>query len=123
SYGYKVEHRLLVAADYGAPTSRKRLYLIARCDGQPIVWPAPTHGPGRAQPWRSAAEIIDWSLPCPSIFERKRPLRPATLTRIAAGIRKFVLEAARPFIVPVTHPRDARVHSVDEPLRTVTGAN
>jgi DNA (cytosine-5)-methyltransferase 1 len=120
--GYAVEWRLLTAADYGAPTTRRRLFLVARCDGQPIRWPAPTHGKGRA-PWRTAAEIIDWSIPCPSIFDRKRPLAEATLRRIAAGVRRFVIEAAQPFIVPVTHPRDARVHALTEPLRTVTAAN
>jgi DNA (cytosine-5)-methyltransferase 1 len=121
--GYVVEWRSLVAADYGAPTSRRRLYLIARCDGQPIVWPEPTHGRGRAHPHRTAAEIIDWSIPCPSIFERKKPLAEPTLRRIAAGIRRFVLENGDPFIVPVTHPRDARVHNIREPVRTVTAAN
>jgi DNA (cytosine-5)-methyltransferase 1 len=121
-YGYRVEHRLLVAADYGAPTTRRRLFLIARCDGMPIEWPDPTHGRGRAHAWRSAAEIIDWSLPCPSIFERRKPLAEATLRRIAEGVRRYVLGAAKPFIVPVAHPRDARVHSIDEPLRTITCA-
>lgn len=119
--GYRVEHRELRACDYGAPTIRKRLFLVARCDGQPIVWPEPTHGPGR-KPWRTAAECIDWSLPCPSIFERERPLAEATLRRIAHGIKRYVLDAARPFIVPVTHQGDSRVHSADEPLRTVTSA-
>lgn len=121
--GYVTEHRVLVAADYGAPTTRKRLFLIARCDGQPITWPEPTHGKGRAHPWRTAAEIVDWSLPCPSIFDRPKPLADATLRRIATGVRRYVLDAARPFIVPVTHPRDARVHGIDEPVRTVTAAN
>jgi DNA (cytosine-5)-methyltransferase 1 len=120
--GYAVEWRCLVAADYGAPTTRRRLFLVARCDGQPIAWPAPTHGTGRAA-WRTAAEIIDWSLPCPSIFERRRPLAEATLRRIAAGLRRYVIDCAQPFIVPVTHPRDVRVHGLDEPLRTVTAAN
>jgi DNA (cytosine-5)-methyltransferase 1 len=122
-YGYRVEHRALVAADFGAPTTRKRLFVVARCDAQSIRWPAPTHGRGRAHAWRSAAECIDWSLPCPSIFERKRALADATLRRIAAGVRRYVLDAAAPFIIPVTHPRDARVHGVDEPFRTVTAAN
>lgn len=99
--GYVVEHRVLSAADYGAPTSRKRLIMIARCDGKPIVWPAPTHGPGRAHPYRTAAECVDWSIPCPSIFDRKRPLADATMRRIAAGIQRFVLEAKRPFLAPV----------------------
>lgn len=112
SYGYVVEHRTLVAADYGAPTTRKRLFLIARRDGEPIVWPEPTHakaGKGRRR-WRAAAEIIDWSLQCPSIFERKKPLAEPTMRRIAVGIWRYVIDAARPFIVPVTHPRDRRVH-------------
>jgi DNA (cytosine-5)-methyltransferase 1 len=122
-YGYTVDHRILVAADYGAPTTRRRLFVVARCDGQPIAWPDPTHGPGRGRPWRTAAEVIDWSIPVLSIFARRRPLAPATLRRIAEGTRRYVLEAARPFIVPVTHPRDARVHSLDEPVRTVTAAN
>lgn len=100
-YGYVVEHRLLVAADYGAPTTRKRLFLIARRDGEPIAWPEPTHGKGRARPWRTAAEIIDWSLPCPSIFERARPLAEATLRRIAFGVRRFVVDAPRPFLAPM----------------------
>ncbi len=121
--GYQVEHRSLIAADYGTPTTRKRLFLIARCDGHPIAWPEPTHGKGCAHPWRPAADIIDWSLPCPSIFERKRPLADKTLARIAAGVRRYVIEAARPFIIPVTHTGRTRVHGIDEPLRTVTGAN
>jgi DNA (cytosine-5)-methyltransferase 1 len=120
--GYAVEWRVLVAADYGAPTTRRRLFLVARADGAPIAWPEPTHGPGRAQPYRTAAECIDWSIPCPSIFTRKRPLAEATQRRIAEGVRRYVLEAARPFIVPVKSwggggngPR-----SIDEPMRTVT---
>jgi DNA (cytosine-5)-methyltransferase 1 len=121
--GYRVEHRTLVAADYGAPTTRERLYLIARCDGLPIVWPEPTHGAGRANPWRSAAECIDWTIPCPSIFERARPLADATLRRIARGIMRYVVDAAKPFIVPVkswgwkasNEPRD-----IDLPMRTIT---
>jgi DNA (cytosine-5)-methyltransferase 1 len=121
--GYRVEFRTLVAADYGTPTTRKRLFLVARCDGGPIVWPEPTHGAGRGRSWRPAAEIIDWSLPCPSIFDRPRQLAEATLRRIAAGIRRYVIEAASPFVLPVTHQGDARVHGIDEPLRTVTAAN
>lgn len=89
--GYRVEWRLLCAADYGAPTTRRRLFLIARCDGLPIVWPEPTHGKGRL-PWRTAAEIIDWSIPCPSIFDRKKPLAEATQKRIAEGLRRYVLD-------------------------------
>lgn len=120
--GYTIEFKPLVAADYGTPTTRRRLFLIARRDGH-AVWPEPTHGKGRPHPWRSAAEIIDWSIPCPSIFERKRPLAEATLRRIATGIRRYVIEAADPFIIPVTHQGDARAHSIHDPLRTVTGAH
>jgi DNA (cytosine-5)-methyltransferase 1 len=99
--GYQVQHRVLDAADYGAPTHRRRLILIARLDGEAIVWPEPTHGPGRL-PYLTAASCIDWSLPVPSIFGRARPLADATQRRIAAGLRKFVLEAARPFVVGQT---------------------
>lgn len=125
--GYVVEWRELRACDYGAPTIRKRLFLVARCDGAPIVWPAPTHAKEPAKgsgllPWRTAADCIDWSLPCPSIFERDRPLAEATLRRIAHGLKRFVIDAATPFIVPVTHQGDNRVHSIDEPLRTITSA-
>jgi DNA (cytosine-5)-methyltransferase 1 len=129
--GYKVEWRELRACDYGAPTSRKRLFLVARCDGLPIVWPKPTHGhpdsaevrSGHLQPFRTAAECIDWSRPCPSIFGRKKPLAEATCRRVAAGVMRYVVNSARPFIVPVTHSGDSRVHSADEPLRTITTAN
>jgi len=120
--GYEVEVRELRACDYGAPTTRKRLFVIARSDGLPVVWPEPTHGAGRA-PWRTAAECIEWVLPCPSVFERKRPLAENTLRRIARGVRRYVIEAAEPFIVPVSHAGDARAHSIREPLRTVTGAH
>ena len=127
SLGYAVEWRELRACDYGAPTIRKRLFLVARCDGQPIVWPEPTHAQKPAKgsglkPWRTAAECIDWTLPCPSIFERERPLADATLRRIAHGVMRYVVNAARPFVVPVTHQGDSRVHSIDEPLRTITTA-
>ncbi len=121
--GYDVEWRELVAADYGAPTTRKRFFLIARCDGRPIVWPEPTHAPadspevkaGEKKPWRCAAEIIDWSLPTPSIFASReeikewygitaqRPLRPNTMRRVARGVDKFVIKAASPFLVTVNH--------------------
>jgi len=121
--GYQLEYKSLVAADYGTPTTRKRLFLIARCDKAPIVWPEATHGKGRANSWRPAAEIIDWTLPCPSIFDRKKPLKEATMRRIAAGLKRYVLDAAEPFIIPVTHAGDSRVHGLDEPLRTVTGAH
>lgn len=99
--GYSVEFKTLVAADYGAPTTRKRLFLVARRDGRAPAFPARTHGAGKADAWRPAAEIIDWSLPCPSIFDRARPLAEATQRRISEGIRRFVIEAAEPFIIPV----------------------
>lgn len=121
--GYEVDHRELVAADYGTPTTRRRLFVIARCDGAPIVWPEATHGDGRPLKWRPASDIIDWSLPCPSIFDRKRPLAPATLKRIATGIRRYVLEAADPFIIPLTHQGGDRGRGVGDPLATVTGAH
>jgi len=128
--GYVVEHRLLRACDFGAPTIRKRLFIVARCDGQPIVWPEPSHGDpktdavksGKLLPWRTAAECMDWSVSCPSIFTRKKPLAEATLRRIAAGIEKFVVKAERPFIVSLTHQGGERVESIDEPFKTITGA-
>lgn len=140
--GYVVEYRVLRACDYGiegddgelevepAPTSRRRLFLIARRDGLPIVWPAPTHGDpasadvkaGRLRPWRTAAEIIDFDLPCPSIFDRAKPLADATAQRIAKGIMRYVAQAGdKAFIVCLTH--GARAESCCEPLRTVTGAH
>lgn len=97
--GYRVEHRELIACDYGAPTIRKRFFLIARCDGQPIIWPERTHGLGTGQPYRTAAECIDWSIPCPSIFGRKKPLVDATLRKIAKGTVRFVLNNPNPFLV------------------------
>lgn len=128
--GYKVEHKELRACDYGAPTSRKRLFLIARRDGRPIVWPEPTHGrPDRAEvrsgkrlPWRTAAECIDWSIPCPSIFDRPRPLKDATCRRIAAGVMRYVVNAAQPFIVSVAHGDSGgrRTYPADDPLGTVS---
>jgi DNA (cytosine-5)-methyltransferase 1 len=121
--GYKVEMRELRACDYGAPTIRKRLFIIARCDGQPIVWPKPTHGVGLLSPHRSAAECIVWALPCPSIFERKKALAEKTLRRIARGVQRFVLDAAQPFIVPVTHAGERSSHPIVEPFRTVTAAH
>lgn len=102
--GYSVEWRTLDAADFGAPTHRRRLILIARRDGLPVVWPEPTHGPGRANAYRTAAECIDFSRPCPSIFDRKKPLADATLRRIAEGLRRFVIECDKPFIVPQGAP-------------------
>ena len=121
--GYDVQYRVLVAANYGTPTTRKRLFLKAVRKGRPIVWPAATHGKGHAQPWNTAASIIDWSLPCPSIFDRKRPLAEATLRRIAAGLKRYVIDAANPFIVPLTHQGGDRTHSLSDPFRTITAAN
>jgi DNA (cytosine-5)-methyltransferase 1 len=120
--GYQVEMRELRACDYGAPTTRKRLFIIARCDGLPIVWPAPTHGPG-LQPYRTAAECIDWSIPVRSIFDRKKPLAENTLRRIARALRRYVVEAAQPFVIPLTHHGERRGHPMDEPLPTITGAH
>lgn len=119
--GYQVEWRELRACDYGAPTIRKRLFLVARCDGQPIVWPTPTHGKGRALAWRTAAECIEWSVPCPSIFARKKPLAENTLKRIARGLRRFVIESPRPFIVSYYGTKSEggeRVARLDAPLPT-----
>ena len=135
--GYVGERRLLKGCDYGAPTSRERLFAIFRCDGEPIAWPQPTHGPGRT-PYRTAADCIDFSLPCPSIFmtheeaqaftretgiKCKRPLVETTLRRIATGVRRHVIEDGDPFIIPNTHPNDQRVHGIREPFRTITAAN
>ena len=132
--GYKVEWRELRACDYGTPTIRKRLFLIARRDGAPIVWPKPTHGDptsaevkaGKLLPWPTAADVIDWSIPCPSIFERKRPLAENTLRRIAKGLERFVINAAEPFIVKCNHTSTRTVYDcfrgqgINEPLQTVT---
>ena len=139
--GYEIEHRELVAADYGAPTIRKRFFLVARCDGKPIVWPEPTHskdGINGLNPWRSAAEIIDWSQPCPSIFADKatikaqygldavRPLADNTLRRIIRGVDKFTIKSGKPFIVPIGYGERAgqapRVNSIDEPISTVVSS-
>lgn len=141
--GYAVSWRELVAADYGAPTTRKRFFLIARRDGRPIVWPEPTHAPagspdvqaGKKKPWRSAAEIIDWSLPCPSVFDTRqqikekygltaqRPLRPNTMRRVARGIDKFVIKSAHPFLIQCNHGGGFRGQEITEPLRTIDAAN
>lgn len=123
--GYVVQWRKIIAADFGAPTTRERLFMVARCDGLPIVWPEPTHHrkPARGQrKWPAAASVMDWSIPCPSIFTRPKPLAEATLRRIARGVQKFVIEAGDPFIVPVTHQGGDRVHSINEPMRTITAA-
>lgn len=117
--GYAVEWRKLVASDYGAGTSRERLFLVARRDGEPIRWPEPTHGPGRAHPHVSAAECLDFSIPCPSIFDRPRPLADATLRRIARGVKRHVLDAAEPFfITEFANASNGRTWSGGEPLRT-----
>lgn len=134
--GYKVEFRILRACDYGTPTIRKRLFVFARRDGRAIVWPKPTHGSPKLKgfaasgllPWRTAAECIDWSIPCPSIFERSKPLAAKTLARIAKGIMKFIVNSDDPFIVPGTglaafateHANGStqRVFDLTEPLRT-----
>lgn len=131
--GYTVEFRELVAADYGAPTSRKRFYMIVRCDGKPIVWPKPTHsktGADGLPKWRSAAEIIDWSLPCPSVFASKaeimeryglkavRPLAKNTMRRVIRGVDKFTIRSGRPFIVQQKFQNAAQ--DIEKPLTTVT---
>ena len=121
--GYQVEWKELKACDFGAPTTRKRLFIVARRDGLPIVWPEPTHGPGRAQPYRTAADCIDWSQPCPSIFGRKKPLAENTLRRIARGVKKYVLDAADPFIVRIGHTGhgdSGKIREINSPLGTVT---
>jgi len=119
--GYTVEFRTLVAADYGTPTTRRRLFLIARRDDATPVWPEPTHGSGCPEAWRPASEIIDWALPCPSIFERRRPLADATMRRIAEGIRRFVIETDAPFILTNTTGHAPR--EIGQPLPTVTTGN
>lgn len=132
--GYVVEYRELRACDYGAPTIRKRFFMVMRCDGKPIVWPEPTHGDpkspavqsGKLAPWRTAADCIDWSIPAPSIFDRKRPLAENTLRRIARGIQRFVIDSASPFIVKCNHTSTKnsydcfRGQSLVEPLQTIT---
>lgn len=121
--GYTVEARVLCAADYGAPTTRSRLFMVARCDGAPIVWPEPTHfkNPAKGQKrWRSAAECIDWSIPGKSIFEREKPLADATLRRVAHGMKRYVLDNADPFIVQIANWSRDGVTSASDPLSTVT---
>ncbi|UOP10086.1 DNA cytosine methyltransferase [Pseudomonas palleroniana] len=121
--GYVVEWKVIKACDFGAPTSRERLFMIARCDGQPIVWPEPTHAKNPAkgqQKWRTAADCIDFTDLGKSIFGRKKDLAPTTLRRVAKGMKKFVIESAAPFIVPIANWSGETVQSADEPLRTVT---
>lgn len=119
-YGYVIDWRELKACDYGAPTIRKRFFLIARCDGNPIVWPEATHGEGK-QPYKTAAECIDWSIPCVSIFGRKTPLKPNTMRRIARGLDKFTLKSDRPFIIQYKY--DNSPQDINHPLSTVTSVN
>lgn len=139
--GYKVEFRELVAADYGAPTMRKRFFMIARCDGKPIVWPEPTHGPadseavkaGLRKPYVGAYTQIDFSRPCPSIFDTSkeikekygiravRPLAPKTMERIARGLKKFVLNNPEPFIIQCNHGGERRPNDIRDPMPTITG--
>lgn len=128
-HGYNVDWRELRACDYGAPTVRKRFFLIARCDGQPILWPEPTHGDpndnkvkaGILKPYKTAAECIDWSLPCQSIFERKKPLAENTMRRIAKGLQKFVIDNPNPFIVQVNHGgENFRGAELKKPFPTIT---
>ena len=121
--GYVVEWKVIRACDFGAPTSRERLFMIARCDGQPIVWPEPTHAKNPAkgqQKWKTAADCIDFTDLGKSIFGRKKDLAPATLRRVAKGMKKFVIDSAVPFIVPIANWSGETVQSADEPLRTVT---
>lgn len=144
--GYNVQFRELVAADYGAPTMRKRFFLIARCDGKPIVWPEPTHGPadseavkaGLLKPYLGAYTQLDFSLPCPSIFDTAeeikekygiravRPLAPKTMERIARGLKKFVIDNAEPFIIPIGYGerkgQEPRVHDIKNPLPTIVSS-
>lgn len=131
---YDVEYRELKACDYGAPTIRKRFFLIARCDGNPIVWPKATHAPadspevttGKKKPYKSAAECIDFSLPCSSIFERAKPLVPNTLRRIARGLDKFVIREAKPYLVHIGNGERSgqlpRIYDIDKPLNTVVSS-
>lgn len=132
--GYDVGYRELRACDYGAPTIRKRFFMVMRCDGCPIQWPAVTHGDpkslevqsGRLMPWRTAAECIDWNVPALSIFDRKKPLAENTLKRIARGIQRFVIDSASPFIVKCNHTTTKgkydcfRGQALREPLQTIT---
>ncbi|WP_010486849.1 DNA cytosine methyltransferase [Pseudomonas sp. S9] len=121
--GYAVEWNVIKACDFGAPTSRERLFMIARCDGQPIVWPEPTHAkkPTKGQQkWRTAAECIDFSDLGKSIFGRKKELAPATKSRIAKGMKKFVIDSLSPFIVPIANWSSESVQPGSEPLRTIT---
>ena len=139
--GYEVQFRELVAADYGAPTMRKRFFMIARCDGNPILWPEPTHAPrdseevkaGLLKSYVGAYTQIDFSRPCPSIFDTSqeikekygiravRPLAPKTMERIARGLKKFVLDNPEPFIIQCNHGGKRRPNDIREPMPTITG--
>ena len=120
--GYKLEFRTIRACDLGAPTIRKRFYLVARNDGKPIVFPKATHGKGKGlKPYRTAAECIDWSIPCPSIFERKKPLVKNTLRRVARGLDKFVIKNPKPYILEMNF--DNPLQDIDKPMSTQTSAN
>ncbi len=139
--GYEVQFRELIAADYGAPTMRKRFFMVARCDGKPIVWPEPTHAPadsdevkaGLLKPYVGAYTQLDFSLPCPSIFDTSeeikekygiravRPLAPKTMERIARGLKKFVLDNPEPFIIQCNHGGERRPNDIREPMPTITG--
>jgi DNA (cytosine-5)-methyltransferase 1 len=139
--GYEIQFRELQACDYGAPTIRKRFFMVARCDGKSIEWPEPTHGDpqspavqlGRKKPWRTSSEIIDWTIGTPSIFDRKKPLVPNTLKRIQRGLERFVLNEDNPFMVPEEHKaaflisyyteqsgKEVRGLSLNTPLHTIT---
>jgi DNA (cytosine-5)-methyltransferase 1 len=131
SLGYEVEFKELRACDFGAPTIRKRFFMIARCDGKPIEWPKATHGDptrlevqaGKLKPWRAAEEVIDWSIGTPSIFDRKKPLADNTLRRIARGIERFVINNPKPFIVRIGQTGfggDRLQYDLDKPLTTIT---
>ena len=131
SLGYQVEFKELRACDYGAPTTRKRFFMIARCDGKAIKWPEPTHGNpdslevqvGKLLPWRTASEIIDWSIGTPSIFDRKKPLAENTMRRIARGIERFVINNPSPFIVRIGQTGfggDRLQYQLNKPLTTIT---
>ena len=139
--GYEVEFKEVIAADYGAPTMRKRFFMIARCDGKPIVWPEPTHAPvdseevkkGLLKPYVGAYTQLDFSLPCPSIFDTSeeikekygiravRPLAQKTMDRIARGLKKFVLDNPEPFIIQCNHGGERRPNDIREPMPTITG--
>lgn len=139
--GYEVQFRELIAADYGAPTMRKRFFMIAQCDGKPIVWPEPTHAPadseevkaGLKKPYVGAYTQLDFSLPCPSIFDTSeeikekygiravRPLAQKTMDRIARGFIKFVLNNPKPFIIQCNHGGERRPNDIREPMPTITG--